>query len=64
MTLRAGFPPAALDDYRPDLVVLSPGPGQPSDFGCDALLAELDARGAAGVRCLPGAAGHGGARRG
>ena len=45
MTLRAGFPPSALDDYRPDLVVLSPGPGQPSDFGCDALLAELDARG-------------------
>ena len=45
MTLRAGFPPSALDDYRPDLVVLSPGPGQPSDFGCDALLTELDARG-------------------
>jgi anthranilate synthase len=45
MTLRAGFPPSALDDYQPDLVVLSPGPGQPSDFGCDALLAELDARG-------------------
>ena len=45
MTLRAGFPPSALDEYRPDLVVLSPGPGQPSDFGCDALLAELDARG-------------------
>jgi anthranilate synthase len=44
MTLRAGFPPAALDDYAPDLVVLSPGPGQPSDFACDALLAELDAR--------------------
>ena len=45
MTLRAGFPPSALDEYRPDLVVLSPGPGQPSDFGCDALLTELDARG-------------------
>ena len=45
VTLRAGFPPSALDDYRPDLVVLSPGPGQPSDFGCDALLSELDARG-------------------
>ena len=44
-TLRAGFPAAALDDYRPDLVVLSPGPGRPSDFDCDALLAELDARG-------------------
>jgi anthranilate synthase len=42
-TLRAGFPPAALDDYRPDLVVLSPGPGRPSDFACEDLLAELDA---------------------
>jgi anthranilate synthase len=44
-TLRAGFPAAALDDYRPDLVVLSPGPGRPSDFACADLLAELDARG-------------------
>jgi anthranilate synthase len=44
-TLRAGFPAAALDDYRPDLVVLSPGPGRPSDFDCDALLTELDTRG-------------------
>jgi anthranilate synthase len=45
MTLRAGFPATALDNYRPDLVVLSPGPGRPSDFRCDELLAELDARG-------------------
>jgi anthranilate synthase len=44
-TLRAGFPAAALDDYRPDLVVLSPGPGRPSDFACTDLLTELDARG-------------------
>jgi len=44
-TLRAGFPAAALDGYRPDLVVLSPGPGRPSDFDCDALLTELDRRG-------------------
>jgi anthranilate synthase len=44
-TLRAGFPAAALDDYRPDLVVLSPGPGRPADFDCDGLLTELDARG-------------------
>jgi anthranilate synthase len=44
-TLRAGFPPSLLDQYGPDLVVLSPGPGRPSDFGCDALLSELDARG-------------------
>ena len=47
VTLRAGFGATALDDYRPDLVVLSPGPGRPSDFGCDELLGELDARGLA-----------------
>ena len=44
LTLRAGFEPAWLDRYDPDLVVLSPGPGRPSDFGCDGLLTELDAR--------------------
>ena len=43
-TLRAGFGPAVLDDYAPDLVVLSPGPGRPSDFKCSALLDDLDAR--------------------
>jgi anthranilate synthase len=43
-TLRAGFDAARLDKYAPDLVVLSPGPGRPADFGCDRLLAELDAR--------------------
>jgi anthranilate synthase len=43
-TMRAGFAPHLLDEYAPDLVVLSPGPGRPSDFGCDGLLAELDAR--------------------
>jgi len=44
-TLRAGLPAAAIDEYAPDLVVLSPGPGRPSDFGCDGLLAMLDERG-------------------
>jgi len=43
-TLRSGFPVAALDEIAPDLVVLSPGPGRPTDFKCDALLTELDAR--------------------
>jgi len=43
-TLRAGFPAAMLDARAPDLVVLSPGPGRPSDFQCDELLSELDAR--------------------
>jgi anthranilate synthase len=45
MTLRAGLPPRAIDEYGPDLVVLSPGPGRPSDFACEQLLRELDARG-------------------
>jgi anthranilate synthase len=43
-TLRAGFPAGMLDARAPDLVVLSPGPGRPSDFKCDELLSELDAR--------------------
>jgi anthranilate synthase len=43
-TLRFGFSPALLDSYAPDLVVLSPGPGRPADFGCAALLDEVYAR--------------------
>jgi anthranilate synthase len=43
-TLRAGFDPSLLDDYAPDLVVLSPGPGRPADFDCSRLLDEVDAR--------------------
>jgi len=43
-TLRAGFAPSLLDELVPDLVVLSPGPGRPTDFECDELLSELDTR--------------------
>ena len=39
VTLRAGFPHAALDDLRPELVVLSPGPGRPIDFDVAGTLA-------------------------
>ena len=63
-TLRAGLPPEALDQFAPDLVVLSPGPGRPSDFGCDDLLAAARRPGTAGVRRVPGTAGDGGACRG
>jgi anthranilate synthase len=44
-TLRAGFDVGLLDEFAPDLVVLSPGPGRPADFECDKLLSALDERG-------------------
>jgi len=43
-TLRFGFAPRLLDSCAPDLVVMSPGPGRPADFGCAALLDEVYAR--------------------
>jgi anthranilate synthase len=43
-TLRAGFPIEALDRFRPDLVVLSPGPGAPADFALDDILQAALAR--------------------
>ncbi|MBX6766780.1 MAG: anthranilate synthase component I [Actinomadura rubrobrunea] len=45
VTLRHGFPHRLLDEHAPDLVVLSPGPGRPSDFATADLLDALDARG-------------------
>jgi anthranilate synthase len=45
LTLRAGLPLAAMDEFAPHLVVLSPGPGRPADFACAQLLAQLDLRG-------------------
>ena len=33
-TLRSPVDAAAFDETKPNLVVLSPGPGNPSDFGC------------------------------
>jgi anthranilate synthase len=47
ITLRAGFPHAAMDEIAPNLVVLSPGPGSPSDFDVSGTI------GAALARKLP-----------
>jgi anthranilate synthase len=44
VTWRAGFPHADLDRLRPDLVVLSPGPGSPADFDVPGTLAALRER--------------------
>lgn len=44
VTWRSGFPHGDLDRLRPDLVVLSPGPGSPADFDVVGTLAALRAR--------------------
>ena len=33
VTYRAGFPLEMIDELRPDLILISPGPGRPADFG-------------------------------
>jgi anthranilate synthase len=44
-TLRTGFPAEELDRLRPDLVVLSPGPGEPRDFDVAGTVGRLRERG-------------------
>ncbi|WP_031172852.1 anthranilate synthase component I [Streptosporangium roseum] len=41
VTLRHGFPVGMIDEIAPSLVVLSPGPGWPSDFGLPELVGAL-----------------------
>ncbi len=45
VTLRSGFSPEAYDDVKPHLVVLSPGPGTPSDFDVAGTIDALVRRG-------------------
>lgn len=33
ITYRAGFPPSFLNELKPDMLLISPGPGRPKDFG-------------------------------
>jgi len=41
VTLRSGFPLEKLDEIKPALVLLSPGPGSPAQFGVPELVGEL-----------------------
>jgi anthranilate synthase len=44
-TFRAGMAAEALDRIRPDIVLVSPGPGRPEDFGVPELVRHLANRG-------------------
>jgi len=39
-TYRAGFPLRLIEELAPDLILISPGPGRPSDFGVPELVRE------------------------
>jgi len=43
-TVRTPLPEGALDQHKPDLVVLSPGPGSPEDFDCTETIKRVRAR--------------------
>ncbi len=38
VTYRSGFPPELIEQIAPSLILISPGPGRPSDFGVPALV--------------------------
>ncbi|MCC7157096.1 MAG: anthranilate synthase component I [Bryobacterales bacterium] len=38
VTYRAGFPLSLIDEIKPALILISPGPGRPSDFGVPGLV--------------------------
>jgi anthranilate synthase len=38
VTYRSGIPEAMIDEINPDLILVSPGPGRPSDFGVPQLV--------------------------
>ena len=44
-TIRTPVPAEVFDRIDPDLVMLSPGPGMPSDFDCTGTIGEADRRG-------------------
>ena len=44
VTYRAGFPPELIEKVAPSLILISPGPGRPADFGVPDVVREAVAR--------------------
>ncbi len=44
LTVRSPVSEAVMDEYAPDLLVMSPGPGSPSDFDCAATIKKARSR--------------------
>lgn len=44
VTVRSPVAPEVIDQHNPNLVVLSPGPGTPKDFDCEAVIKEVRSR--------------------
>ena len=47
VTYRAGLPPQMIDQIAPDLILISPGPGRPADFGVPDVVKHAAKRGMA-----------------
>lgn len=59
VTIRSGFPLEMLDEQKPDLVLLSPGPGTPEEFGVPSLVGTLVERKLPGIGVCLGHQGIG-----
>ena len=64
VTYRAGFPPSLIEEIKPSLILISPGPGRPKDFGVPDVVKRAAELGVPvfGV-CLGFAGDRGGVRR-
>ena len=63
ITYRAGFPLEMIEKLAPSLILVSPGPGRPEDFGVPGAGSPRRQARNPGVRRVPGFAGDGGGLR-